>query len=126
MKTRVYFNLHKRCLSLQEKVNGEWKVVRYAEEVILTNAEFKVSEAGRQRVLKEKKKNVHAVVVGECNGRRDYPTTKKQIFYNPYKAPTFLDAESNPVHHADLVVIKGNKKGYKNFAKNLDSQHLNT
>ena len=98
-----------------------WKVVRYAEEAILTNAEFKVSEAGRQRVLKEKKKNVHAVVVGECNGRRDYSTAKNQIFYNPYKAPTFVDAESNPVHRADLVVIKGNKKGYKIFAKNLDN-----
>lgn len=98
MKTRIYFNLHKRCLSLQEKVNSMWKVVRYAEEAILTNAEFKVSEAGRQRVLKEKKKNVHAVVVGECNGRRDYSTAKNQIFYNPYKAPTFVDAESNPVH----------------------------
>ena len=66
MEIRVYYNLHKRCLSIQEKVNGAWRVARYAEQCIVKNAKFKVSEAGRQRVLKEQRKNVHAAIVGRA------------------------------------------------------------
>lgn len=89
MKTRVYFNLHKRLFSVQEKVNGQWKVVRHTDDITLYNVTFKVSEAGRQRVLREKRKNVHAFVEGtvspsplECND----PVT---IRYNPYRVGSF-------------------------------------
>lgn len=59
--TRVYYNLHKRKLSIQEKrVNDSgkkvWKVVRHADSIFLEDVKFKVSEVGRQRVIKEKKK----------------------------------------------------------------------
>lgn len=64
---------------------------------MLTGAKFIVSEAGRQRVLKEKRKNVHAFVIGElvdddgafgqdADGK-DLPV---RVTYNPYVAGTFM------------------------------------
>lgn len=116
--TRIYFNLHKRCLSVQNKVDGVWKVVRHAEQIILTDAKFQVSEAGRQRVIKEQRKNVHAAVVGNEISQINYlDAPKTRAFYNPYKAPTFVDENNNPLHESKLVVIRGNKNGYKIFAQ---------
>ena len=51
MEIRVYYNLRKRCLSVQGKVDGEWRVARHAEQCIIKNAKFKVSEAGRIKTL---------------------------------------------------------------------------
>ena len=118
MEIRVYYNLHKRCLSIQEKVDGAWKVVRYAEQCIVKNAKLKVSEAGRQRVLKEQRKNVHAVIIGEeLNQITDSKVPNASVTYNPYKAKTFVDEHNNPIHEAELVVVRGNKNGYAIFAK---------
>jgi hypothetical protein len=118
MEIKVYYNLHKRCLSIQEKVDGAWRVARHAEQCIIKNAKFKVSEAGRQRVLKEQRKNVHAVIVGEELGQIAYSKVPNaSVTYNPYKAKTFMDERNNPIHEAEIVVIRGNKRGYAIFAK---------
>jgi len=118
MEIKVYYNRHKRCLSIQEKVDGAWRVVRHAEQCIVKNAKFKVSEAGRQRVLKEQRKNVHAVILGENLGQIAYSSVPKaSVSYNPYKAKTFVDEHNNPIHEAEIVVIRGNKNGYAIFAE---------
>jgi len=69
MKAFVYFNLHTGLWSVKA-LDGflKGKVVGHAYNIRLTDAEFRVSEAGRQRVLKEQKKNVHAGVVGTIAG----------------------------------------------------------
>jgi hypothetical protein len=66
MKAFVYFNLHSGLWSVKA-LDGflKGKVVGHAERIRLKDCEFKVSEAGRQRVLRERCKNVHAGVVGE-------------------------------------------------------------
>lgn len=56
----VYRNLHKKCLSVQQ--DG---IVRcHVDNIVLEDAEFRVSKAGQKRVRDEKKKNVHAKVKG--------------------------------------------------------------
>lgn len=66
MKAFVYYNLHTGLWSVKA-LDGDLKgkVVGHAERIRLKNCEFRVSEAGRQRVLSERRKNVHAGVVGE-------------------------------------------------------------
>ena len=110
-QVRVYFNLHKKVFSVQEKVNGSWKVVEHTKDIFLRNVSFKVSEAGRQRVLKEKKKNVHAFIVGER-----FPFIPKsfvyrdEVSYNPYKAGNFMvTKEDKPVDKAKYVTIISGK-----------------
>ena len=61
LKVKVYRNLHKGCYSIQVK----GRVVAHADEILIREPVFRVQPAGRKRVLRTKKKNVHAFVVGE-------------------------------------------------------------
>ena len=56
---RVYRNLHKKCYSIQQ----DGLVKAHATELYLFDSVFQVNKKGRERVLVEKKKNVHAFVV---------------------------------------------------------------
>lgn len=100
MKVFVYYNLHKHLWSVKA-LEGENKgrVIAHREFVLLANAEPKVSEAGRQRVLKEKRKNVHAGIVGEWKAEHKvefyfnfFDLESSHITYNPYKYDTFVYA----------------------------------
>ena len=80
----VYRNLHKKCLSVKQ--GG---IVRcHAENVVLKDCKFIVSEAGQRRVRSEKKKNVHAFVKGHVSTARralellDFGW--ESVYYNPY------------------------------------------
>lgn len=97
MKVFVYWNLHKGLWSVKA-LEGPHKgrVVARVPFVVLTQAEGKVSQAGRERVLSEKRKNVHAGIVGEWRSANVHyanaaPLMKEvrsigdQITYNPYK-----------------------------------------
>ena len=112
MKVFVYFNLHKKCWSVRA-MEGDRKglVIGHTDELGLEDAVFKVSEAGRQRVLAKKRKNIHAGVVGvitECWRNRESCTTP--VSYNPYKADHFFNViTGEPVHHATRVYMKGKK-----------------
>jgi len=72
------------------------RVVAHEDFVVLKDAKPKVSKAGRERVLREKRKNVHAGVVGEWI-KEDVPEEEAEVFaatpymvtYNPYKADHF-------------------------------------
>lgn len=65
MRVFIYWNLHRACWSIKA-LDGASKglVVAHAVHWQVEGVRFKVSEAGRQRVLREKRKNVHAGVVG--------------------------------------------------------------
>jgi hypothetical protein len=95
MKVFVYRNLHKKCYSVRcEKTK---RVVAHVNKIQLTDCKFKVSAAGRERVRREKKKNVHAGVVGDWNedafGQYDTKAGVK-VTYNPYLYDTFVIAET--------------------------------
>jgi hypothetical protein len=87
----IYFNLHRRCFSVKDLSTG--LVIAHADTVVLRNVVTKVSEAGRQRVLREKRKNVHAGLVGEVVSL-DKPAQvdvfSRRASYNPYKGATFF------------------------------------
>jgi len=92
MRVRVYYNLHKHTFSIQHWVDGRWLVRDYADTVRLTDVTFRVSEAGRQRVIREGRKNVHAFVVGTLTDT--VTDTPHRVTYNPFKAPTFVRASN--------------------------------
>lgn len=105
---RVYFNLHKNLYSIQKKNDkGNWIVNEYRREINLKNVEFKVSEVGRQRVLREKRKNVHAYVIGEIfEGELPQELESRRVRYNPYKFNFFVIDSGQSIFKADLVVMK--------------------
>ena len=86
---RVYWNFHRKLFSVQTKVNGRWLVTDHVKSLYLENATFHVSQAGRERVLRERKKNVHAKIYGTVC---DYKYVAKQtafVGYNPYYLNSF-------------------------------------
>jgi len=95
MKVFVYFNLHKKKWSIRA-MEGEFKgkVIAHKDYVFLYDAHPKVSEAGRQRVLKEQCKNVHAGVIGEwLDSKEDRPSVwsiREKVYYNPYETDCFI------------------------------------
>ena len=107
---KVYWNLHRNCYSVQQ--NG--LVVCHADKIELKYANFKVSEAGRQRVLKERKKNVHAFVTGYLYDGDEERRYDISIVYNPYKYDSFRLRYSDRVAvlTADFVSLQSeNGKG---------------
>jgi hypothetical protein len=137
MLVDVYFNLHKHVWSIRAAEGPQkGKVVAHAETVTLRDATFKVSEAGRQRVLHEQRKNVHAVVRGallwhgttaECDalGRQTFWADVygvdmmdcDPITYNPYKYKTFVaKSDESPVEQARFVHMSDRRVyGYDAF-----------
>lgn len=105
-RVKVYRNLHNGKWSIADKATG--LVLGHADSVILLNAEFIVKEAGRQRVLREKQKNVHAVVEGnfltaDSKHARHHGVG---VTYNPYKYATFVDKDTEePIFQAAMVTF---------------------
>jgi hypothetical protein len=128
MRVFVYFNLHKKCFSIKA-LEGDRKgrVVAHSNTVLLEGCKLMVSEAGRQRVLREKRKNVHAGVSGTwinyCTNRVEnhfefLSMVGRQVTYNPYKYDSFvIKATEQSVNKADVVGMKvfadaeGTKRG---------------
>jgi hypothetical protein len=118
MKVFTYKNLHLDCYSVREESTR--RVGWHGEHVLIRDVTFKVSEAGRQRVLREKRKNVHAGVKGQLvsvdnetidpDGYPvDYDTLLDEswwacVRYNPYKGPHFV-ADGRPVIHATEALL---------------------
>lgn len=103
-RVRVYFNLHNRLFSLQHK----GRVVAHVPEVALKDVNFKVRESGRQRVLRDQRKNVHAFVDGTFTHSPDRAALLPQVVsYNPYKYDSFVRAhDKSPIHNAKAAVLK--------------------
>lgn len=100
----VYRNLHKQCYSIRHK----GIVIGHADSLVLANADFRVYEAGRLRVLKERRKNVHAFIVGELTDKVPFEGGRKAT-YNPYKYCRFVFVDSEqPVYSAKLVSLTEN------------------
>ena len=112
-KVFVYYNLHKHKWSVKDVKTG--RVIGHHYEVQLYNATFKVSEAGRARVLKEKRKNVHAGVEGylttDVLARKmdgtilwESQSERHKVTYNPYLYDTFVTvSDKEPIHKAYFV-----------------------
>lgn len=122
MKHYCYFNLHKKLFSIR---NQKTRLVEaHSDLVVLFNCNFKVSEAGRQRVLREKRKNVHAGVEGNLEAfTSDFKLEDDfiELTYNPYLYDSFVvKATEVPIKSAKLVVLKDKRV----FAKDISSLPL--
>lgn len=89
LKVRVYRNLHKKCFSV--KCMKTQKVVAHVDSITLKDVTYPVSQAGRDRVLAERRKNVHAYVQGIVESAELADIVKmKKVCYNPYKKAFFF------------------------------------
>ena len=100
IRVDVYYNLHKKTFSIRCK----GRVIAHRDRVTIKSPEYIVGEKGRQRVLNERSKNVHAfvrgILVDDKTMRDHYGWLKpmpRSVSYNPYKSASFRDTITGEV-----------------------------
>jgi len=126
---KIYRNLHKQTFSIQGFVPDKkgYRVTERANTMLLNDVKFKVMETGRQKVLQEKRKNVHAFItpltynvlqngktLDEMKGLMKFKTAR-EIYYNPYKFNSFVykDTEESLEGKSLKEVLMINNKVYE-------------
>lgn len=106
----VYKNLHRDCWSVKQ----DGLVKTHAQNITMHSCTFKVNQNGREKVLTEKRKNVHAGVLGYIEKWIDLDweknhSTARPVTYNPYKYKNFVDKDTEQmVDYAIAVKLEGN------------------
>lgn len=121
MKVFVYWNLHKGMWSVKALEGpNKGRVIARVPAITLANVQGKVSEAGRQRVLREGKKNVHAGLVAErayfseSNPVRSMvESVGDTITYNPRKYTSFVHTvDESRFEGAAWAVLTADRRVY--------------
>jgi len=140
MRVEVFFNLHTKLWSVRALSGADkGRVIGHAHTVLIRDASFVVQQAGRERVLREGRKNVHAFVRGNLEAvkwsysehamfprdsaawtswtRDDTRYTRyaseagQAVTYNPYRYATFVDREAgSPVIDAPMACMTRDRK----------------
>lgn len=84
----LYRNLHTNTFSIRFK----GLVIKHPTSLIMNNVSFKVNENSRKRVVKEKRKNVHAFLTFDGYEEVKFIdiSNKKEIYYDPYIYKNFI------------------------------------
>lgn len=98
----VYRNLHKKCFSVKSLKTG--RVLFHTDSIMLSQVIFRVGKAGRERVLREQRKCVHAGVVGYISDVSLIGQTT-QVRYNPYKYSSFVRNDETMIKTAVFASI---------------------
>jgi hypothetical protein len=101
---RVYRNLHTGLWSVKQGT-----VRFHTDDIFLVCATFIVNEKHRQRVIAEKRKNVHAYVQGYLF-KPEYGHKTTEITYNPYKYDKFICGRGK-VEGADMCRLVKDEHG---------------
>jgi hypothetical protein len=91
---KAYRNLHQGDWSVVA-TSGPYRglVVAHSDELPIWGPRFEVSLAGRERVLRDGKKNVHAFIVGTLGGhmpRGLLLNIRNEVTYSPWMRPYFV------------------------------------
>jgi len=104
-KVFVYKNLHQDCWSIRQ----DGLVKAHTEEVRMWDCAFQVNAKGRQKVLDEQRKNVHAGIKGYIDNDQQVPSGV-EVTYNPYKYDSFVDkATELPIYSSQFTTLTKNK-----------------
>ena len=107
-RVKVYRNLHKDQWSLMGTEGPQrGRVVGYADEVWIEAPELTVSEASRQRAIREQSRNVHAFVVGRVVAPGGWDGPLYRVRYNPFRAGCFTDAMERCVVRGQVAHLDG-------------------
>ena len=108
IRVQAYRNLHKDQWTVRDPHDG--LVIGHANHVELANVTFRVQQGARATVLREKRRNVHAYVVGmlvtSAARRKARDGEWVKFTYNPFRAATFVVAnpdDPRPIYAADRV-----------------------
>jgi len=114
---RLYRNLHQGNFSIQSYLQEKkgYRVTDRASSVILEDCRFKIYENGRQKVIQEKRKNVHAYIeaisYSKTSGDIDV-SNFREIYYNPYDHDSFIYKDTGCKLNSVQSILAHNNKLY--------------
>ena len=98
-RVRVYRHLRRRVWSIQDPRTG--LVIGHRPELVLLDVARVVSEATRQRVIRQQRRTVHAYAVGVISEEPTRPGGS-YLHYNPFEGPCFT-CDGQVVTTADRI-----------------------
>lgn len=98
-QVQVYKNLHKNRWSVRQ----HGRVIAHCHEVVLAGVKFHVSQKGRNRVVANQCREVHAWATGYLTTLDRITGVGTELCYDPYRAATFTTREGKPVTEASFV-----------------------
>jgi hypothetical protein len=110
-KIRIYRNLNNGTMSIQRHLIRSWRVVGHVTHAVVRDVCLHLSESGRQRVIRDLRKNVHAwgegiLVAPDCP-EIDAPI---DLAYNPYQDATFVErGTKRPILKCRYLVVRDNR-----------------
>lgn len=105
-RVEVYYNLHKQCLSYR-RLGGR---VHHTDTLSLADVTFTVQPAGRNRVLREGRKNVHAYIRGIVVDSDPPNGEPVVVTYNPYIYHDFVTVPTGePIRSAPYARVEGKR-----------------
>ena len=136
-RVRVYYNLHKKCFSVQDYKTG--LVTKHTNKLNLSNAMFVVRKSGNERVRSEGKKNVHAFVNGIVNDKSSDIKHWHEVRYTPYEMdyfhykrmvtdwqgakPVWLPVDKHWIGNVSLNIVNNKPVMYANIDKLVDTNN---
>lgn len=112
---KVYRNLHKGNFSIQsyKPEKKGYRVTDRCSTMLLVDCKLSVSQYGRNKVLEEKRKNVHAFVKPnsfmELSEQLNVENMR-EIYYNPYKFDSFVYKDTGvKVENVKHIIAQDNK-----------------
>jgi hypothetical protein len=109
---RIYRNLNTKKMSVQIKRPGiGWRVAGYTLNAIVADVSFTVSEASRQRAIREHCRNVHAFGQGQLVAQVDESIVAPvALGYNPFVHGFFYDKNTEqPIERCRYLVVRENQ-----------------
>jgi hypothetical protein len=112
-KVMCYYDLHRHTFSVT--YNG--LVMLKADYLKLNDVEFRVRQGGKQKVRDEKRKNVHAFVIGNLDDYCEFPCrnipvpeSNNVVTYNPYKYDSFvIKTTEEPIYKSNKIEMSNIK-----------------
>lgn len=117
-KFHFYRNLRTGTFSL--RVRG--KVIGHPVSILCSDCTLVVSENGRKKVIRDKRKNVHAYISAEHYIDITQPidvSSYQEVYYNPYTTKTFvMKTSSEPIVNSPIVLLHENRVYIPNIILN--------
>jgi hypothetical protein len=108
-RVNTYGNLHTGKVSIRDARS----VIGHADRVFLNDVYFKVGERARARVVRERRRYVHAFANGEAlyfNNEFRLLNFEEEIRYSPFRAGHFTRPDGSAIWQTKTALVVADKK----------------